>query len=214
MQPHCGANANMAAYLALINPGDKILGLSLEQGGHLTHGLPVNFSGRLFEAHFYGVDPETGIDRLRWLLVRRRKCVHAPSSPVAAPIAASIDFARFREIADEVDAYLFADIAHPAGLVAAGLHPNPIPYAHVTMTTTHKTLRGPRGGMILTSEEFGKAIDKTDLSGLAGRSADACHRRQSGGFWRGAAAVVQDLFAASDRERSGDGRGARTARIC
>ncbi len=168
VQPHSGANANMAAYLALMNPGDKILGLSLEQGGHLTHGLPANFSGRLFEAHAYGLVPETGLIDYDALLVKAKEV--RPRAIIAGGSAygRQYDFARFREIADEVDCYLFADIAHPAGLVAAGLHPNPIPYAHVTMTTTHKTLRGPRGGMILTSEEFGKAIDKTIFPGLQG----------------------------------------------
>jgi glycine hydroxymethyltransferase len=168
VQPHSGANANMAAYLALMNPGDKILGLSLEQGGHLTHGLPANFSGRLFEAHAYGLVPETGLIDYDALLVKAKEV--RPRGIIAGGSAygRQYDFARFREIADEVEAYLFADIAHPAGLVAAGLHPNPIPYAHVTMTTTHKTLRGPRGGMVLTSEEFGKAIDKTVFPGLQG----------------------------------------------
>jgi glycine hydroxymethyltransferase len=168
VQPHSGANANMAAYLALMNPGDKILGLSLEQGGHLTHGLPANFSGRLFEAHAYGLVPETGLIDYDALLVKAKEV--RPRGIIAGGSAygRQYDFARFRGIADEVEAYLFADIAHPAGLVAAGLHPNPIPYAHVTMTTTHKTLRGPRGGMVLTSEEFGKAIDKTVFPGLQG----------------------------------------------
>jgi len=168
VQPHSGANANLAAYLALMNPGDKILGLSLEQGGHLTHGLPVNFSGRLFEAHSYGLVPETGVIDYDAALAKAKEV--RPRGIIAGASAYSrfIDFKRFREIADEVGAYLFADIAHPAGLIAAGLHPSPIPHAHVTMTTTHKTLRGPRGGMVLTSEEFGKAIDKTIFPGLQG----------------------------------------------
>jgi glycine hydroxymethyltransferase len=168
VQPHSGANANMAAYLALMDPGDRILGLSLEQGGHLTHGLPVNFSGRLFEAHSYGLVPETGEIDYDAMLEKAKEV--RPRGIIAGASAYSrfIDFKRFREIADEVGAYLFADIAHPAGLVAAGLHPSPIPHAHVTMTTTHKTLRGPRGGMVLTSEEFGKKIDKTVFPGLQG----------------------------------------------
>jgi len=168
VQPHSGANANMAAYLALLNPGDKILGLSLQEGGHLTHGLAVNFSGRLFEAHFYGLDAATGL--IDYDAMREKAKEVRPRGLIAGASAYSrqMDFARFREIADEIGAYLFADIAHPAGLVAAGLHPNPIPHAHVTMTTTHKTLRGPRGGMVLTSEEFGKAIDKTVFPGLQG----------------------------------------------
>src|SRR5215218_3853940 len=168
VQPHSGANANLAAYLSLLNPGDKILGLSLQEGGHLTHGLAVNFSGRLFEAHFYGLDASTGL--IDYDAMREKAKKVRPRGLIAGASAYSrqMDFARFREIADEVGAYLFADIAHPAGLVAAGLHPNPIPHAHVTMTTTHKTLRGPRGGMVLTSEEFGKAIDKTVFPGLQG----------------------------------------------
>jgi glycine hydroxymethyltransferase len=168
VQPHSGANANLAAYLALLNPGDKILGLSLQEGGHLTHGLAVNFSGRLFEAHFYGVDPASGLLDFDAISTRAREV--RPRAIIAGASAYSrlIDFARFRAIADEVGAYLFADIAHPAGLIASGLHPSPIPHAHVTMTTTHKTLRGPRGGMILTSAEFAKAIDKTVFPGLQG----------------------------------------------
>jgi glycine hydroxymethyltransferase len=168
VQPHSGANANLAAYFALMNPGDKILGLSLQEGGHLTHGLAVNFSGRLFEAHFYGLDRATGLIDYDQMLAKAKEV--RPKAIVAGASAYSrvFDYKRFREIADEVGAFLFADIAHPAGLVAAGLHPTPIPYAHVTMTTTHKTLRGPRGGMIMTSEEYGKAIDKTIFPGFQG----------------------------------------------
>ncbi|MCC6790488.1 MAG: serine hydroxymethyltransferase [Thermomicrobiales bacterium] len=168
VQPHSGANANLAAYFALLNPGDRLLGLSLQEGGHLTHGLAVNFSGRLFEAHFYGLDPATGLIDYDQMLVKAKEI--RPHAIVAGGSAYSrvMDFKRFREIADEVGALLFADIAHPAGLVAAGLHPSPIPFAHVTMTTTHKTLRGPRGGMILTSEAYGKAIDKTVFPGFQG----------------------------------------------
>ena len=168
VQPHSGANANMAAYLALMNPGDRILGLSLQEGGHLTHGLGVNFSGRLFEAHFYGLDAATGLIDYDAMLAKAKEIRPKGIIAGASAYSRTMDFVRFREIADEVGAYLFADIAHPAGLVAAGLHPNPIPHAHVTMTTTHKTLRGPRGGMVLTSEEFGKAIDKTVFPGLQG----------------------------------------------
>ncbi|HKG27158.1 MAG TPA: serine hydroxymethyltransferase, partial [Thermomicrobiales bacterium] len=168
VQPHSGANANLAAYLALMNPGDKILGLSLQEGGHLTHGLAVNFSGRLFEAHFYGVDPATGLLDYDAILAKAKEVQPRAVICGASAYSRQIDFARFRAVADEVGAYLFADIAHPAGLIASGLHPSPIPHAHVTMTTTHKTLRGPRGGMIMTSEEFGKAIDKTIFPGLQG----------------------------------------------
>lgn len=168
VQPHSGANANLAAYFALLQPGDRILGLSLQEGGHLTHGLAVNFSGRLFEAHFYGLDPSSG--RIDYDAMLKKAKEVRPRAIIAGASAYSrhMDFAAFRAAADEVGAYLFADIAHPAGLVAAGLHPNPIPFAHVTMTTTHKTLRGPRGGMILTSEEFAKAIDKTVFPGMQG----------------------------------------------
>ncbi len=168
VQPHSGANANLASYLALMNPGDKILGLSLQEGGHLTHGLGVNFSGRLFEAHFYGVDHQTG--RIDMDVVRARAREVRPRAIIAGASAYSraFDYAGFRAVADEVGALLFADIAHPAGLIATGLHPSPIGIADVTMTTTHKTLRGPRGGMILTSAEHGKAIDKTIFPGLQG----------------------------------------------
>lgn len=168
VQPHSGANANLAAYLALLNPGDKILGLSLQEGGHLTHGLAVNFSGRLFEAHFYGVDHSSGLLDYDAILAKAKEVQPKAIIAGASAYSRQIDFARFRAVADEVGAYLFADIAHPAGLIASGLHPSPIPHAHVTMTTTHKTLRGPRGGMILTSEEFAKAIDKTLFPGMQG----------------------------------------------
>ncbi len=168
VQPHSGANANLAAYFALLNPGDRILGLSLQEGGHLTHGLAVNFSGRIFEAHFYGLDPATALIDYDGLLAKAKET--KPKAIIAGASAYSrfFDYKRFREVADEVGAYLFADIAHPAGLIAAGLHPTPIPYAHVTMTTTHKTLRGPRGGMILTSAEYGKLIDKNVFPGFQG----------------------------------------------
>lgn len=168
VQPHSGANANLAAYLALIEPGDKILGLSLAEGGHLTHGLAVNFSGRLFDAYFYGVDQQSGLIDYDVILARAKEVRPRAIIAGASAYSRAIDYKRFRDIADEVGAFLFADIAHPAGLIATGLIPSSIPYAHVTTTTTHKTLRGPRGGMILTSEEFGKAIDKTIFPGLQG----------------------------------------------
>ncbi|MCA9860150.1 MAG: serine hydroxymethyltransferase [Thermomicrobiales bacterium] len=168
VQPHSGANANLAAYLALIDPGDKILGLSLAEGGHLTHGLAVNFSGRLFEAHFYGVDQETGLIDYDVVLQRAKEVQPRAIIAGASAYSRALDYERFREITDEVGAYLFADIAHPAGLIATGLIPTSIPYAHVTTTTTHKTLRGPRGGMIMTSEEFAKPIDKTIFPGIQG----------------------------------------------
>ncbi len=168
VQPHSGASANMAAYLALLNPGDRILGLSLQDGGHLTHGLTVNFSGRFFEPHSYGVSTETGL--LDYDAIAQIAREVRPRAIISGATAYSrfIDFKRFREIADEVGAYLFADIAHPAGLIATGLHPSPIGHAHITMTTTHKTLRGPRGGMILCGEEFAKSVDKSVFPGIQG----------------------------------------------
>lgn len=163
VQPHSGAQANIAVYFAMLEPGDKVLGMNLDHGGHLTHGSPVNLSGKYFDFAAYGVNDEGVIDYDKVLEVAK---AHRPKLIVAgaSAYARTIDFKRFREIADEVGAYLMVDMAHIAGLVAAGLHPSPIPYAHVTTTTTHKTLRGPRGGMILSSKEvndkfnFNKAI--------------------------------------------------------
>jgi len=167
-QPHSGANANLAAFFSLLNPGDKILGLNLSEGGHLTHGKDVNFSGRFFDAHFYGVSPETGLIDMDDVLAKAKEV--RPNAIISGASAYSrvIDFRRFREIADEVGAYLFADIAHIAGLVATGEHPTSIGHAHITTTTTHKTLRGPRGGLIMTSEEFGSKVDKTVFPGMQG----------------------------------------------
>lgn len=160
VQPHSGAQANMAVMFAMLEPGDKIMGMNLDHGGHLTHGSPVNFSGKYFDCVHYGVDGNGFIDYddvLRIAKERKPKLIVAGASAYAR----IIDFKRFREIADEVGAYLMADIAHIAGLVATGLHPSPIPYAHVTTTTTHKTLRGPRGGMIMCSEEMNKNLTST-----------------------------------------------------
>lgn len=163
VQPHSGAQANMAVFFAMLTPGDKVMGMNLDHGGHLSHGSPVNFSGKYFDVVFYGVNDEGFIDydHVREIALRERpKLIVAGASAYARVI----DFKRFREIADEVGAYLMVDIAHIAGLVAAGLHPSPIPYADVVTTTTHKTLRGPRGGMILCNQEaadkfnFNKAI--------------------------------------------------------
>ncbi len=167
-QPHSGANANLAAFFSLLKPGDKILGLNLSEGGHLTHGKDVNFSGRFFDAHFYGVNSETGLIDMDDVLARAKEV--RPNAIISGASAYSriIDFKRFREIADEVGAYLFADIAHIAGLVATGEHPTSIGHAHITTTTTHKTLRGPRGGLIMTSEEFGAKVDKTVFPGMQG----------------------------------------------
>ena len=154
VQPHSGSQANTAVFHAFIKPGDKILGFDLSHGGHLTHGSPVNFSGRLYEAHFYGVQEETG--RLDYDNIRTIAKEVQPQMIIAGASAYSrdIDFAKFRELADEVGAFLLADISHPSGLIATGLLSNPIPHCHVVTTTTHKTLRGPRGGLILMGEDF------------------------------------------------------------
>jgi len=168
VQPHSGSQANMAAYFALLDPGDKILGMNLAHGGHLTHGHSVNFSARLFKVVSYGVSPKTetiDYDELRKIAKEEK-----PKLIVAGATAYPriIDFALFREIADEVGAYLMADIAHIAGLIAAGLHPSPVPYAHVIPTSTHKTLRGPRGGMILCGAEYARAVDRAVFPGTQG----------------------------------------------
>lgn len=158
VQPHSGAQANMAVMFAMLEPGDKVLGMNLDHGGHLTHGSPVNISGKYFNFAAYGVNEDGFIDYDKVLEVAKE---HRPKLIIAgaSAYARTIDFRRFREIADEVGACLMVDMAHIAGLVAAGLHPSPIPYAHVTTTTTHKTLRGPRGGMILSSEENNKKFN-------------------------------------------------------
>ena len=168
VQPHSGSQANMASYFALAKPGDTILGMNLSHGGHLTHGSPVNFSGRLFNVVSYGVDKDTCL--IDYEEVRRLAHEHRPAVIVAGASAypRTLDFARFRAIADEVDAKLFVDMAHIAGLVAAGLHPTPIGHAHVTTTTTHKTLRGPRGGMILSDETLGKTLNSQIFPGIQG----------------------------------------------
>ncbi|HIA98816.1 MAG TPA: serine hydroxymethyltransferase [Gemmatimonadetes bacterium] len=160
VQPHSGAQANMAAYLAFLDPGDKILGMNLSHGGHLTHGSPVNFSGRLFEVAAYGVREDDG--RIDYDALRDQALAECPSMIIAGASAypRTIHFDVFSEIAKETDAILMVDIAHIAGLVATGHHPSPVPHATVVTTTTHKTLRGPRGGMILCSQEHAKAIDK------------------------------------------------------
>ena len=165
VQPHSGAQANMAVMFAMLEPGDKIMGMNLDHGGHLTHGSPVNMSGKYFDVAHYGVNEDGVIDYDEVLRIAKE---HQPKLIVAG--ASTIDFKRFREIADEVGAYLMVDIAHIAGLVATGLHPSPIPYAHVTTTTTHKTLRGPRGGMIMCSEEMNKKFNfnKAVFPGIQG----------------------------------------------
>lgn len=168
VQPHSGAQANMAVYFTILNPGDTVLGMNLSHGGHLTHGSPVNFSGVLYNFVEYGVDEKTHL--INYEDVRQKALESKPKLIVAGASAypREIDFKKFREIADEVGAYLMVDMAHIAGLVAAGLHPSPVPYADFVTTTTHKTLRGPRGGMILCREEFAKKIDKSIFPGIQG----------------------------------------------
>ncbi|CAM3840706.1 serine hydroxymethyltransferase [Mesobacillus thioparans] len=168
VQPHSGAQANMAVYFTVLEQGDTVLGMNLSHGGHLTHGSPVNFSGVQYNFVEYGVDEETQVIDYNVVLEKARE--HKPKMIVAGASAypRAIDFKRFREIADEVGAYLMVDMAHIAGLVAAGLHQNPVPYADFVTTTTHKTLRGPRGGMILCKEEFAKKIDKSIFPGIQG----------------------------------------------
>ncbi|MBK8222075.1 MAG: serine hydroxymethyltransferase [Candidatus Obscuribacter sp.] len=168
VQPHSGAQANMAVLFAMLKPGDTILGMALDQGGHLTHGSPVNMSGKWFDAKFYGVNAATG--RLDYdkaeevaLAVKPRLIICGASN-----YPRIIDFERMRSIADKVGAYLMADIAHIAGLVSAGLHPSPFPHAHFVTTTTHKTLRGPRGGVVMCQEEFAQAVDKAVFPGIQG----------------------------------------------
>ncbi len=168
VQPHSGSQANMAVYFALLKPGDPMLGMSLAHGGHLTHGSPVNFSGSLYQVHFYGVDRATG--RINYDEVESLATAHRPKLIVVGASAYSriLDFKRFREIADKAGALMMVDMAHIAGLVAAGVHPSPVPYADVVTTTTHKTLRGPRGGMILCRQSYAKAIDKSLFPGIQG----------------------------------------------
>lgn len=169
VQAHSGSNANFAVYYAILQPGDTVLGMSLSEGGHLTHGSPVNLSGKLFNFVSYGLNPETG--RIDFDDVRKKALEYRPKLIVAgaSAYARTIDFARFKEIADEVGAYFMVDIAHIAGLVATGLHPNPVPYADFVTSTTHKTLRGPRGGLILTNnEDLAKQIDKIIFPGSQG----------------------------------------------
>jgi glycine hydroxymethyltransferase len=169
VQPHSGAQANFAVFLTLLNPGDKIMGMDLSHGGHLTHGSPVNVSGKWFEVQHYGVSPET--EQLDYDLIRDLAKQHKPKLLICGYSAYPriIDFAKFREIADEVGAYLMADIAHIAGLVATGHHPSPMSYCDVVTTTTHKTLRGPRGGLIMTRDaELGKKFDKSVFPGTQG----------------------------------------------
>lgn len=168
VQPHSGAQANMAVYFAMLEPGDTVMGMNLSEGGHLTHGSPVNLSGKYYNFVAYGVDPET--HRIDYDKVMEQALECKPKLIVcgASAYPRIIDFKKFREIADACGAYLMVDMAHIAGLVAAGVHPNPVEHAHFVTTTTHKTLRGPRGGLILCKEEFAKAIDKAIFPGTQG----------------------------------------------
>ena len=169
VQPHSGAQANYAVYMALCQPGDTVLGMNLDHGGHLTHGSPVNYSGKYFRMVSYGVNEETGVIDYDEVERIARECRPRMIVAGASAYPRVIDFARFRAIADEVGAYLWVDMAHIAGLVAAGLHPSPVPYAHVTSTTTHKTLRGPRGGLLLTNdEELAKKLNSAIFPGSQG----------------------------------------------
>ena len=168
VQPHSGSQANMAVYFTILKPGDTVLGMDLSHGGHLTHGSPVNFSGKLFNFVSYGVDSET--ERIDYKNVRDLALKHKPKLIVAVASAYSrvIDFKKLREICDEVNAYFMVDMAHIAGLVAAGEHPSPVPYADFVTSTTHKTLRGPRGGLILCKEKYAKDLDKNIFPGMQG----------------------------------------------
>jgi glycine hydroxymethyltransferase len=168
VQPHSGAQANMAAYFAVLEMGDTILGLNLSHGGHLTHGSPVNFSGRFFKVIPYGVDKDT--EQIDMAEVRRLALEHRPKLIVTGGSAypRTLHFDKFREVADEAGALLMADIAHPAGIIAAGLHPSPVPYCELVTTTTHKTLRGPRGGMIMCKAAYAAAVNKNIFPGMQG----------------------------------------------
>ena len=168
VQPHSGSQANMAVYFALLNYGDTVLGMSLNNGGHLTHGSPVNISGKYFRFEAYGIDPVTETINYDEVLKTARACKPKLIVAGASAYSRTLDFEAFRRIADDVGAYLMVDMAHIAGLVAAGCHPSPIPYADVVTTTTHKTLRGPRGGLILCREQYRKAIDKAIFPGTQG----------------------------------------------
>ena len=202
VQPHSGSQANAAAYLALIQPGDVILGMSLDHGGHLTHGAKVNFSGKLFRAVQYGIHPDTG--EIDYEQVQRLAEEHKPRMIIAGFSAYSriIDWARFAAIAKSVGAYFVVDMAHVAGLVATGFYPNPVPHADVVTSTTHKTLRGPRGGLILArpNDEIAKKLNSLVFPGTQGGPLDARHRRQSGGVPRGSAARIQGIPASGCRQ--------------
>ena len=208
VQPHSGASANFGAYLAIIEPGDTVLGMSLDHGGHLTHGSPVNFSGLLYNIVSYGVNPETETIDYDELERIAKECRPKVIVGGASAYPRFIDFERMAEIAHEVGAYLMVDMAHIAGLVAAGLHPSPVPHADIVTSTSHKTLRGPRGGFILTnSDELGPKINKAIFPGAQGRTSHARHRRQGRGLRRGARALLPHLYGARCGKRPHPRRG-------
>lgn len=213
VQPHSGANANLAAFFALAQPGDTILGMNLAHGGHLSHGSPVNISGKYFHIVPYGLGEDETID-YDALLETAKACKPKIIIAGASAYPRVIDFAKFREVADAVGAYLMVDMAHIAGLVAAGLHPSPIPYADVVTTTTHKTLRGPRGGLILCNDEAHLQEDQfRRVPRHSGRPAGAHHRRQGRLLWGGAEAGIQGLRGADREKRQGLGGGTGKRRV-
>lgn len=211
VQPHSGAQANMAVYMSVLKPGDKVLGMNLTAGGHLTHGHPLNFSGLLYQFIDYGVDPQS--ERIDYEAVRRIALKERPKLIVAGASAYPrvIDFAKFREIADECGAMLMVDMAHIAGLVAAGVHPSPVPYADFVTTTTHKTLRGPRGGMVLCRKEYAAALDKTVFPGMQGgplmhiiaAKAVCLHEAMQPQFRDYAEAVIRNCKVMADKLQAG-----------
>jgi glycine hydroxymethyltransferase len=219
VQPHAGAQANMAAYYAVLEPGDRILGMNLAHGGHLTHGSPVNFSGRTYEVHAYGVDRET--ERIDYEALERQAREVRPKVIVAGASAYPriIDFARFAEIAHSVDALLFVDMAHIAGLVAAGLHPSPFPHADLVTTTTHKTLRGPRGGLVFSRADLPDGIDRSRFPNVRTTLAQAVDKTVFPGVQGGplmhviAAKAVALLLALTEEFREDQRRTVENARV-
>ena len=211
VQPHSGAQANMAVYMSVLKPGDKVLGMNLTAGGHLTHGHPLNFSGLLYQFIDYGVDPQS--ERIDYEAVRQIALKERPKLIVAGASAYPrvIDFAKFREIADECGAMLMVDMAHIAGLVAAGVHPSPVPYADFVTTTTHKTLRGPRGGMVLCRKEYAAVLDKTVFPGMQGgplmhiiaAKAVCLHEAMQPQFRDYAEAVIRNCKVMADKLQAG-----------
>lgn len=211
VQPHSGAQANMAVYMSVLKPGDKVLGMNLTAGGHLTHGHPLNFSGLLYQFIDYGVDPQS--ERIDYEAVRQIALKERPKLIVAGASAYPrvIDFAKFREIADECGAMLMVDMAHIAGLVAAGVHPSPVPYADFVTTTTHKTLRGPRGGMVLCRKDYAAVLDKTVFPGMQGgplmhiiaAKAVCLHEAMQPQFRDYAEAVIRNCKVMADKLQAG-----------